>query len=147
MKKPIEPFAPNEWEYEEKYDPKVIKSFLYVHPDCTDSFKDRYEDGEEETTPDFEEWWYDTEVMSLQDLFDITPVGADPKKIIISIHRDRDITDIVVRVTNNTPTDNTALAKRLYKKEYKKYLKEKEKYLEDSKKYEEWEKQEEIKNL
>ena len=92
--------------------------------------------------PPYEEWWYHTDVFSLQDLIDASQ-GKDPKEIIISIHRDRQVTDLGVRVEHRSAPDLKAWreGKAAEEKEYQKKL---EAYKIEKLEYEEWKASQEV---
>lgn len=81
---------------------KILLDKTYVHPECMEHVIERWEDnkeGDDAVMPNFQEWWYDTEVFSLQDILSAIPADTDPNKVVISIHRDRAIEDINIKVS------------------------------------------------
>lgn len=106
MEKPKTPLKSGNYISEPKYEEKCLKNKTYVHPDCIERYEERWEEDAEEgdVKPTIEEWWYDTEVFTLQELLDMSK-GMDPKDVIISVHRDRQIEDLSVSVTHRSTPD------------------------------------------
>jgi hypothetical protein len=100
MKKPETPYKKGHFISEPEYEEKFLKTKLYVHPECIERYEENWQDEheEDEVMPPLEEWWYNTDVYSLQELLDMSK-GMDPKDIFISVHRDREIHDISVTVS------------------------------------------------
>lgn len=107
MKKPETPYKKGHFICEPKYEEKCLKNKVYVHPDCIERYEENWEEYNEEegaVMPAIEEWWYDTDVFTLQELLDMSK-GMDPKDVFVSVHRDREIRDLSVSVSCRTKPD------------------------------------------
>lgn len=108
MKKPEQPFKSGNYiRFHETSDHPFISKF-YLHPDSNEEDFLHYhfdEPIDEEFKPKIEEWWYDTDVMSVQDILENLPHDADLKDVFISIHRERQIEYVEVRVSHRTPNN------------------------------------------
>lgn len=149
MKKPELPLKHGaKYICEPKYEEKHLKSKVYVHPDYMDRYEENWEDQKEEddeVMPAIEEWWYDTDVFTLQELLDSSK-DMDPKDVIISVHRDRHINDITISVTHRSTPDLDAwkAGKEAEEADYQARLAI---YKKEIVKFRKWEAEEKIKQL
>lgn len=152
MKEPTRPFKSGKFSYCPDHKDEALISKLYVHPDFMEEIEeklldeDQAEGDEAYIKPQVEEWWYDTEFVTLQDILNIVPTNTDPKNIIITIHRDREIRDIGCKVSIRTQVDKEAwqLGHDAEQVEYEEKLAA---YEAEKKKYDQWKTEEEIKQL
>lgn len=148
MKEPERPYKSGNFIREPEYEAKTLLSKLYVHPDCIERYEERWlEDQEDETAepPQVEEWWYNTDVFTLQDLLDA--IGdANPKDVVISVHRDRQVEDLTVKVQNRTKPDLKAwrAAKAAEEADYQRRL---EDYKKELVAYKKWQAEQKVKEL
>lgn len=147
MKKPIEPLRSGAYDYDREFDEKRIAAKWYIHPEIIERVIERAEDylEEGETVLPHEEWWYDTEVFTLQELLDMTK-GINPEEVVINIHRDRQVEDITVAVIHKTPSDKKA-RKKLRDAEMKDYNERRAIYEKEKIEYDKWKTEQEIQEL
>lgn len=148
MQKPEVPYKKGHFIREPEYEEKFLKTKVYVHPDCIERYKEQWEDQKEsddEVMPPIEEWWYNTDVFTLQELLDMSE-GMNPKEVFISVHRDRQIHDISVSVSCRTKPDLEAwrAGKAASEADYEARL---EVYKKDMIEYRKWEANQKIKAL
>lgn len=154
MKEPKVPLRTGKFISLPKYNENFLKCTIYVHPDILSNYGKKWfeknwtDQYEEETSiiPKIKEWWYDTEIFTLQQLLDIIPKEANPKNITIIVNRTREINHITVSVIHRTPIDEVAW-KAGELAEDKKYKEELAIYEVEKVKYDEWYLENQIKEL
>ena len=80
---------------------KRLLTKWYIHPEAIEQVIESLADhlGDDEELPAYEKWWYTTDAFSLQEILDLSK-DFDPKDVIISIYRDRQVQDITVSVNH-----------------------------------------------
>jgi len=145
MKKPEEPFRSWNFIYCPETEDKTLLHKFYLHPDLDEKrFIEDYEDQHDgEKCPHIENWDYDVDAFSLQDILNQLPKEVETNNIFISIHRDRSIDHIKVKVVHRTPTDKKAW-QAAHDAEEVEYQAKYKIYQEEMAAYEKWKTEQEI---
>jgi hypothetical protein len=149
MIKPKQPFWIGDHHFKPEFETKNLLEKLYVHPDLiSDYIYNNFatEEEREKAEAEVNEWWYHTDVLSLQEIMDVLPPNTNPKDVIISVHRDRHITDITITVSLRSSI-NEAEWQKAHDAEKADYEKRFLQYEKEMKKYELWETEQKIKEL
>lgn len=152
MKEPEIPYNSGKYIYMNPFDDTTLISKIYIHPDLMDGnyYQENWLDNNEDKTidqmPPIEEWGYNEEVFSVQDIIDKVPNGTDINNILITIKRDRTINHIEVNVISRKPTDKKAWDSA-NKKEEEDYERRLAIYEKEKAKYDEWKIKQDIKDL
>jgi hypothetical protein len=150
MEKPKEPCKSGKYIRMPEYEIEILDNNTYVHPDCLDRFfeteEEYYNYRDEDKLPNkVHEWWYDTDLCSLQDLLNLAK-NKDPKKIMIVLHRDRQIDHVKISIEHRTEVDCQAW-QAAYDAEEIEYQQKYTEYIEADKKYQLWLAEQELEKL
>lgn len=147
MEKPKEPFKSRKYVRLPKYESESLDRNTYVHPDLTDNYLENradYDDNEK-LPKGVHKWWYDTDLYTLQDLLNLSK-DKDPKEIVISLHRNREIDHITISVEYRTKTDVEAWQAD-HDAEEAEYKQKYADYVEADKEYQLWLAEQELEKL
>jgi len=117
MKEPKYPYKSGNYiNYEEFVEHELLRK-IYAHPDCAEGVEEQLADelidddpkrpvdidtGLPLDMPAINEWWYNENILTLDELMTLKPEGVDPKHVIVQINRNREIRYIEVRVYYQT---------------------------------------------
>jgi len=138
MEKPKQPFKSSKYICLPEHETKILDSKTYVYPECIERWIESQEDydnycNNNELPAGVHEWHYDTDLYTLQDLLDLAK-GKDPKDVIISLSRDREIIHVGISVEHRTQVDIQAW-QAAHDAEEDEYQRKYAEYIEADKKY------------
>ena len=150
MQKPKEPFKSGKYIHLPEYENEVLDNKKYVHPDLIENYLENQEDydnyrNDEKLPDDLNEWWYHTDLYSLQELMDLSK-DKDPKDVIISLHRNREIDHVTISVKYRTATDAQKWQAE-HDAEEAEYQRKYTEYVEADKQYQLWLAEQELEKL